>query len=293
MAELTLELDGLRAFMAVAEKGGFTAASETVGRSQSAVSLKIRKLEETIGKPLFVRNAHKTVLTPAGELLLGYARRLVQESDAALAHLRAPDATGTIRLGLGELFVPDHLPRVLARFKCAYPKVKLEVRVGLSTDMLIDLRAGALDLVVTNREGDERTGRVIWTEPLLWVAAKDFNMPETEPIPLVTLPSQCRYRGMALEALRKIGRTGDVVYVCTSLAGIEAALVVGSGVAIMGQSVLRRNQALRDIGQGLPTLPPCEIAAFGGTNSSKTADGMLLSFIEDSLKAIPPSQVRL
>lgn len=286
MVDFSLELDGLRAFIAVAEKGGFTAASDTIGRSQSAVSLKIRKLEEAIGKPLFIRNAHKTSLTPSGELLLGYAKRLVQESDAALAHLRAPDATGTIRLGLGELFVPDHLPWVLARFKCAYPKVKLEVRVGLSADMLTDLRAGALDLVVTNREGDEQGGRVIWTEPLLWVAAKAFDIPKTGPVPLVTLPPQCLYRRLALESLQKIGRTGDVVYVCTSLAGVEAALVVGSGIAIMGQTALCRNPALRDIGQGLPTLPPCEIAAFGGDDNQATAHRMLLGFIEDSLKAV-------
>lgn len=288
MADLAFDLDGLRTFLAVAEKGGFTAASDTVGRSQSAVSLKIRKLEETIGKPLFLRNAHKTSLTPAGELLLGYAQRLLHDSDTALAHLRAPDAAGTIRLGLGELFVPDHLPWVLARFRCAYPKVKLEVRVGLSADMLPDLRAGALDLVVTNREGDERAGRVIWTEPLLWVAAKDFNIPKTGPIPLVTLPQQCLYRRMALEALQTIGRTGDVVYVCTSLAGVEAALVVGSGIAIMGQSILCRNPALRDIGQNLPALPPCEIAVFGEADSPSTARGMLLRFIEDSLTAIYP-----
>lgn len=288
MVDLSFELDGLRAFLAVAEKGGFTAASEVVGRSQSAVSLKIRKLEEIIGKPLFIRNAHKTILTPTGELLLGYARRLVQDSEAALAHLRAPDATGTIRLGLGELFVPDHLPWVITRFKCAYPKVKLEVRVGLSADMLVDLRAGALDLVVANREGDEQGGRVIWTEPLLWGGARDFKMPETGPIPLVTLPSQCVYRRMALEALRKIGRVGDVVYVCTSLAGVEAALVAGSGIAIIGQSVLCRNPELRDIGKGLPPLPACEIAAFGGEGSQETALGMLLSYIEDSLKAIRP-----
>lgn len=288
MADLAFDLDGLRTFLAVAEKGGFTAASDTVGRSQSAVSLKVRKLEETIGKPLFLRNAHKTSLTPAGELLLGYAQRLLHDSDTALAHLRAPDAAGTIRLGLGELFVPDHLPWVLARFRCAYPKVKLEVRVGLSADMLPDLRAGALDLVVTNREGDERAGRVIWTEPLLWVAAKDFNIPKTGPIPLVTLPQQCLYRRMALEALQTIGRTGDVVYVCTSLAGVEAALVVGSGIAIMGQSILCRNPALRDIGQNLPALPPCEIAVFGEADSPSTARGMLLRFIEDSLTAIYP-----
>lgn len=288
MVDSSFGLDGLRAFIAVAEKGGFTAASDAVGRSQSAVSLKIRKLEGVVGKSLFIRNAHKTTLTPAGELLLGYAKRLTQEADAALAHLRAADATGTIRLGLGELFVPEHLPRVLARFKCAYPKVKLEVRVGLSADMLADLRAGALDLVVTNREGNERAGRVIWTEPLLWVAAKDFTLPDSGPIPLVTLPPQCLYRRMALDALERMGRRGDVVYVCTSLAGVEAALVVGSGIAIMGQSVLCRNPAVRDIGQTLPALPPCEIAVFGATASPKTARGMLLCFIEDSLKMASP-----
>ena len=288
MVDLSFDLDGLRAFLAVAEKGGFTAAADIVGRSQSAVSLKIRKLEAAVGKPLFVRNAHKTILTPAGDLLLCYARRLIHDSDTALAHLRAPDAAGTIRLGLGELFVPEHLPWVLARFKCAYPNVKLEVRVGLSADMLPDLRAGALDLVVTNREGDERTGRVIWTEPLLWVAAKDFIMPEAGPIPLVTLPPQCLYRRMALDALHEIGRTGDVVYACTSLAGVEAALVVGSGIAIMGQSVLCRNPGLKDIGQTLPQLPPCQIAVFGEIDNPETARGMLLSFIEDSLKALTP-----
>jgi DNA-binding transcriptional LysR family regulator len=94
---LQLELDGLRAFLAVVEHGGFTAAAEHVGRTQSAVSLKIRKLEEALGKPVFVRNAHRTALTPAGELLLGYARGLVEESEVALAHVRAPDAVGTIR----------------------------------------------------------------------------------------------------------------------------------------------------------------------------------------------------
>ncbi|MCQ9156478.1 LysR family transcriptional regulator, partial [Acidomonas methanolica] len=172
-----MELDELRAFLAVAEQGGFTAAADRIGRTQSAVSLKIRKLENTLGKTLFVRNAHRTALTPAGELLVGYARRLVRESDAALAHLRAPDTTGAIRLGIGELFVPEHLPRILTRFRRAHPAVRLEVQVGLSADLLRELRAGTLDLVVANREGDGRGGRVIWTEPLRWIASDDFDFP--------------------------------------------------------------------------------------------------------------------
>jgi DNA-binding transcriptional LysR family regulator len=285
VSKLNLELDGLRAFLAVAEKGGFTAAAYSVGRTQSAVSLKIRKLEDTLGKPLFVRNAHRTVLTPAGELLLGYARRLVRDSDVALAHLRAPEATGAIRLGIGELFVPGHLPRILTRFRRSHPKVRLDVRVGLSADLLRDLRAGTLDLVVANREGEETGGRVIWTEPLRWVAAEDFEMPDSGPVPIVALPPQCPYRRMAVDALAAIGREAEVTYACTSLAGVEAALTAGSGVAIVDQSSLSRNPGLKDIGQDLPSLPVCQIAVFGEAIAPQGAPAALIHFIEDSLVA--------
>lgn len=280
---LQLDLDGLRAFLAVVEHGGFTAAAEHVGRTQSAVSLKIRKLEEALGKPVFVRNAHRTALTPAGELLLGYARRLVEESEAALAHVRAPDAVGTIRLGLGELFLPDHLPRVLVQFRRHHPRVKLDVRVGLSADLLRDWRAGSLDLVVANREGDEKGGRVVATEPLRWIAAKDYDPPRDGVVPLVALPAHCVYRQIAIDALRGIGRTGDVIYTCTSLAGAEAALAAGAGVAVLGRSSLHRNRGLRDVSNALSKLPDYEIAIFGERPDTTTVEAALVRMIEDSL----------
>lgn len=284
MATTQLELDSLRAFLAIADQGSFTAAAGSVGRTQSAVSLKIRKLEEALGKPLFLRNAHRTTLTPAGELLLGHARRLVRDSDAAIAHLRAAEAAGAIRLGIGELFVPDHLPRVLTRFRRTHPKVRLEVQVGLSADLLKEMRAGALDLVVANREGDDDTaGRVLWTEPLRWVAAQDFEWSEDGPVQLVALPAQCTYRRMAIDALAGIGRTSEVVYACTSLLGVESAIAAGAGVAILGQSSLRRNPGLRDIGQNLPLLPDCRIAIFGEAGADHDAAHALIRFIEDSL----------
>jgi DNA-binding transcriptional LysR family regulator len=283
MATTQLELDSLRAFLAIADKGSFTAAAGSVGRTQSAVSLKIRKLEDALGKPLFFRNAHRTELTPAGELLLGYARRLVRDSDAAVAHLRAPEATGAIRLGIGELFVPDHLPRVLTRFRRTHPRVRLEVQVGLSADLLKEMRAGALDLVVASRDSDDMGGRVVWTEPLRWVAATDFEWSEEGPVQLVALPAQCPYRRMAIDALAGMGRTSEVVYACTSLLGVEAAIAAGSGLAILGQSSLLRNPGLRDIGHHLPPLPVCQIAVFGDATGIHDAGGALIRFIEDSL----------
>ncbi|WP_250501234.1 LysR substrate-binding domain-containing protein [Caballeronia sp. GAWG1-5s-s] len=280
-----LDLDSLRTFLAIADGGSFTAAAASVGRTQSAISLKIRKLEEALDKQLFERNAHRTTLTPAGELLLGYARRLVRDSDAALAHLRASEATGTIRLGIGELFVPDHLPRVLTRFRQAHPKVRLEVQVGLSADLLEHMRSGALEVVVANREGDERGGRVVWTEPLRWVAADDFELGNSGPVPLVALPPQCAYRRMAIDALASVGRPADVVYACTSLLGVEAAIAAGSGLAILGQSSLARNPGLRDLSPHLPPLPACEIAVYGEAANNGRALRALIQFIEDSLRS--------
>jgi DNA-binding transcriptional LysR family regulator len=115
----------------------------------------------------------------------------------------------------------------------------------------LDSTARALDLVVANREGDETGGRVIWTEPLRWVAAEDFEMPTQGAIPLVALPPLCPYRRMAIDALSATGNDSEVIYACTSLAGVEAALAAGAGVAILDQSALSRNPRLADIGRGL------------------------------------------
>ncbi len=278
-----LELDHLRAFLAVVDSGGFTAACGSVGRTQSAVSLKIRKLESILGKAVFIRNAHRIVLTPTGEMLLGYARRLVQESDEVLDRLLETETSEPVRLGLAELVAPDHLPRVLTRFRRAYPRVTLDVQIGLAADLLKGLRRGALDLVIANREGDEWDGRAICAAPLHWVAAGDYELPATGPVPLVTFPSQCSYRQLAIAALQTVGRASKVVCTCTSLAGVEAAVQAGLGLAVLGRSSLRGGrQPMRDVGRGLPPLPDCEIAIFGERAMRGSATPALATIIEES-----------
>ncbi|MBB2200504.1 LysR family transcriptional regulator [Gluconacetobacter tumulisoli] len=285
-----LDLEDLKIFLAVVDGGGFTAAARRVGRTQSAVSLRVRKLEGLIGRPLFTRNAHSTIPTPAGEMLEGHARDLLDRSRSALRRLRGPETAGTVRLGLGEVFVPDCLPRVLARFRHAYPGVTLEVQVGLAADLLTRLEAGGLDLVLANREdGQTVPGRVVWREPLCWIAGRAY--PHAMPpfaadgaLEFVTLPPQCCYRRIACTLLRAAGRQVRIVYSCSTVAGVEAALEAGWGVAVLGRSSLQRCRGLRDVGAGLPPLPSCEIAIFGERHDNGPALGELVRFMEDALR---------
>src|SRR5438552_1939676 len=132
---LNLDIDLLRSFAAVADTGSFTAAGELVARSQSAVSVQIRRLEEAVGQSVFERTSRSLALTPSGETLLAYARRILDLNDESIRRIAEPPVSGVIRLGITEYFVPSDLPQILKRFVAAYPGVELEVRMGLSRDL--------------------------------------------------------------------------------------------------------------------------------------------------------------
>src|SRR6476661_7990963 len=142
MRTANLDIDLLRTFAAVADSGSFTAAAELVARTQSAVSVQIKRLEEILGRKVFERTSRSLALTPAGETLLGYARRILELNDESVRRIAEPPVTGVIRLGITEYFVPTELPRLLGRFAAAYPGVELEVRMGLSRDLRESMTAG-------------------------------------------------------------------------------------------------------------------------------------------------------
>lgn len=256
------DLESLRTFLAVLDAGGFTAAGQRLARTQSAVSLKIQKLEQVMGAPLFVRGPRQLALTAAGERLVAPARQLLAQSEALWLQVCGDQAEGVIRLGLGELFVPDHLPAVLQRFVQAFPRITLEVSVGLAADLLRQQAMGGLDLVLANREPGQSGGRRVWTEPLRWLAAEGSAWPRSQALPLLVLPADCMYRRLAIDSLGRAGRSWRVALTSSSLAGVEAAAAAGLGVAVLGRSSLQRHPLLRDLGSELPELPDCEIALF-------------------------------
>lgn len=281
----SLDPDCLRAFAAVARSGSFTRAGETLFRSQSAISLQIRRLEERLGERLFRRSARRVTLTPAGERLNVYATRLLALQEETLAAFRDPDISGVVRLGTPEDFATSHLPGALARFARAYPKVQLEVECDLTLSLVDRFRAGRLDVALIKREpAATLEGHRVWREPLVWVGRDPGALcPAGEAVPLVVNPEPCVYRKRAFDALYRAGRRPRAAYVCGSLAGSLAAVRAGLGITVLPRDMAPPDLAT-DHGETLPLLDDTEIVLVTAADASASAR-RLADFLEDELEA--------
>ncbi len=275
-----LDLDLLRCFVMVAEQGGFTAAGEQLGLTQSAVSLRIKRLEEAVRRPLFQRTSRQVALTREGETLLGYARRLLALNDEAVRRLVAAPVAGRLRLGVADHFVPRGLAPLLARFARAYPDVRLEVEVGRSHDLRAKLGRGGFDLVLGKRRDGETTGRPIHTETVVWAAAPDWEAPTGRPLPLALLPEGCMFRERALTALGRAGLAFEPVFTCDSLLGLAAAAQAGFALTVLGRGGFP--PGLAEV-PGLPSLGVVEMAVFGDPEGRNPVVEPLVGFIRESL----------
>jgi DNA-binding transcriptional LysR family regulator len=261
MSKRNLDIDLLRCFTTIAEEGSFTRAGERLGRTQSTISLQVKRLEEQVGCSLFSRTPRSLRLTQEGERLLGPARELLRLNDVTLAQLTEPEVAGSIRLGVPEDFATAHLPQVLAAFTEAHPLVELEVTCDLTLNLLERFRSSHFDLVIVKREPKEPlTGVQVWREPLLWVAREGFPLREFDVLPLVVSPQPCVYRKRATTALDSVGRRWRIAYTSTSLAGAQAAVRAGLGVTVLPREMIPPTLAPVGEDQGLPQLYDAEIA---------------------------------
>lgn len=258
----TVDLDLLRAFVAVVECNGFSQAAERLLRGQSAVSLQIKRLEERLGVRLLERSPRHVALTAEGELILDHARRMLALNDELLARVREPELAGVVRLGAPEDFATSHLPRVLARFARSHPRVALEMTCELTMEVLDRFHAGGLDLALVKREpSGPISGIRVWREPLVWVAADRAVLDGGGPVPLVVSPRPCVYRKRVTDALEAMGRSWRIAYTCGSLAGNHAAVRAGLGLTVLPKDMVPSDlSVLDDPGFGLPELPDTEIA---------------------------------
>lgn len=268
-----LDIDVLRSFVTIAETGGFTRAGDQLGRTQSAISLQIKRLEEIIGQPVFERSSRSLSLTGSGERLLSHARQILRLNDAALADLMEPDIAGVVRLGVPEDFATVHLPGVLAAFTDAHPRVDLEVTCDLTLNLLDRFNSGDFDLVLVKREpGAPTRGVRVWREPLVW-AGRDRAAapPDDQVVALVASPQPCVYRKRAIEALEAKGRRWRVAYTSTSLTGAQAAVKAGLGLTVLPREMVPSSLSPLGRDSGLPELDETEIALIEAPNASLTA----------------------
>ena len=251
-----LETDLIRTFVAISETGSFTRAAKRVFRTPSAVSMQIKKLEETLGRPLFLREGRRVSLTPDGEALLGDGRRLLRLNEEAVSRFIAPAIEGSISFGAPDDFGTRFLPDILCRFASSHPLVEVNVVVGPSVDLQARFDAGALDLaLVTAGSGDDRPrqGEIVYTEPLQWVGLKGGIAHESDPLPLALAGPSCAWRAAALAALDGVGRRYRVAYTSEHCTGQMAALLADLAVAPFPASLVA--PPLRRLGDG-EALPP-------------------------------------
>ncbi|MCW2240139.1 LysR substrate-binding domain-containing protein [Azospirillum canadense] len=278
-----LEIDLLRAFVAVAETGSFTAAAEVVGRSQSAVSQKVLRLEEILQRRVFDRTSRSLSLTRDGERLLVAARQMLEFNDAVVRDLRETPAGGILRLGISEDFIPKELPKLLSRFSRLYPRTQIDLMTGLSCALLEAYDNGRLDAVIAKKDGTAQRGRVIWREPLVWMASADYQLDFTKPARLVMLPSPCTYRDLMVSTLDSVRREWEVACTASSLMGIQAAVAGGLGVTVLGRSFVQDGMQILSAPQHWPALPMTEITVVGEEGNASDLVRPLVTFLAESL----------
>jgi DNA-binding transcriptional LysR family regulator len=257
-----MELELLRSFIAVADCGGFHRAAEQLNLTQSTVSQQIKRLELETKRPLFRRTTRTVALTDDGEMLLGDARRLLQLEEAARHRLTAPRLSGTVRLGANEEVASGSLPSALGRFAGLHPDVKLEVQIGVSSEMIEQLDAGRLDVVFAKRPLGSSRGRLVWREPLVWAASESFDLVPGAALPLALYREHSVSRDAALTALRASELVWQIVYTSPSLTGVRAAALAGLAITPLPASAVIGGLRSLGVEAGLPPLPDLEFTIF-------------------------------
>ena len=254
---MNLQIDYLRTFIALVETKGFTKAGIQVNRSQSAVSMQIKRLEDEVGKKLFERIGKTVKLTAEGNILIKYALRIVNEHDDAIRALSKPDLEGFIRFGSPEHYTVGILPKLLAQFASTYPDVLVEMRCENSDIIKSAVDKGELDVGICTQISEG--GQVISHDPVVWVADPEFILQKHKTLSLAVFEDDCIFRTWAIEALEKSGIEYRIVYVSRSISGLIDAVRAGFAIAPIIRSNAPSDLKIMGLENGLPVLPVSNI----------------------------------
>jgi len=259
-----LNMDVLRTFVTGLELGSFSKAAKRLGRSQSAISTQLRRLEEQVGKPILEKSGRGLSLTTAGECLLSYAKRILELNDEAIDGLRDGEAEGWVRLGIPQDFAEGWLTGLLGRFARAHPKVRVEVRAEQNVLLIERIRDGELDLALAwGADNDGIRVERLLDLPMVWIGRPDWDGPKrlgSEPLPLIAFEPPCVFRSAGIAALDQAGVGWRLSFTSPSLAGLWAATEAGLGVTLRTTIALPRSLAvLKPASSGLPVLPKVQL----------------------------------
>jgi DNA-binding transcriptional LysR family regulator len=270
-----LQIDWLRSFVAAVDAGSLSGAALEVSRSQSAVSMQIRKLEAAVGAPVLLRGPRQFRLTPQGRTLLAHARRMLDLQAEAHAALRGEDVSGLVRLGVPDDYASKYLTPVLRRFARRHGGVEIHLDCEQSTSLIPRVAAGDLDLALISRD-HARRGTLLFHEPMAWVGSPEFDTWRRDPLPIAVYEPASLGRRSALDSLAVQGRRYKVVYNSSNLAGQVAAVESGLAVAALTQCSAPAHLEILGLAHGLAPMAPMQVAVYRSraSRNSRAVDGL-------------------
>lgn len=280
---ILLDIDQLRTFIAIVECGSFTKAADMVFKTQSAVSMQMKRLEERVGKAIFERDGRASKLTEDGERLLDYARRIVKLNMDAVAAFSDTELTGRVRLGVPDDYADRYLPEIMARFSQSNPRVEVTI-VCEPTPMLVDrIMASDLDLAIITHVEHRGPAEFIRHERLLWVTSSRHAIHEENPLPLALGRPTCNWRQAGTERLEAAGRAYRVLYSSWNSTAVGAVVIAGLAVSILPESAIRPGMRVLGPSDGFPPLPSCKIGLLRNWRERTALADALAGMIVQSL----------
>ena len=284
MVAINLPTDVLRSFLAVIDLGSFTKAGQLLGRTQPAISLQIRKLEELVGMTLMDTSGRNVALTREGERLARYSRQLLAMNDEIVARLQHKETTGSLRVGLPNDYAVAFFQKALANFSKLNQDVEMSIQCDTSECLLSMFEKDELDIVVAMFDGAPPPGVIYtWAERPIWVAGGDFDAESKTTIPIAAHPDGCHYRDRMIRSLDQIGKRWRITFCSQGINGLQLAVQSGFGVTALTRRTLMRGMRVLTESDGFPPLPDIHVGMFFKNTGASTAALLLVNHIMKSL----------
>ncbi|MBV9076436.1 MAG: LysR family transcriptional regulator [Methylobacteriaceae bacterium] len=286
-----LDVDQLRTFVAIADTGSFTRAADIVHKTQSAVSMQMKRLEERIGRPIFARDGRGSRLTEDGERLLDYARRIVRLNTECVSAFADANLVGRVCFGLPDDYADRYLPDILASFSRSNPRAEVTVLCEPTEHLRERVADGSLDLAIITQIDGRGDSEIVRTEQLLWVTSSRHAVHDENPLPLALDRGGCEWRRLAADALDSIGRPYRVAYLSWNATALGAAVAAGLAVAVLPESALKAGMRVLGARDGFPALPSCRIGLIQSTREQNPLADALADQIRQSLDNLGTGRV--
>jgi DNA-binding transcriptional LysR family regulator len=284
---MTFDPDLLRTFLAVAQSLSFTQAAQRLGVRQPTVSQHVRKLEEAVGRPLFIRDTRSVTLTADGEAMAGFARTILAAHEQAAGYFSGSGLRGRLRFGVSDDLALTPLPRILRDFRQLYPRIDLELTVAQSSALHRRLESGHLDVAFVKHDLGDGRGRLVRRDRLVWAAVQGPRLSADRPMPLVVYQAPSLSRSRAVEALERAGRPYRITCTVRGVNGILAAARAGLGVAIFARSLMPDDLVELPASADLPELGEIDLVLLTNPRAAtEPAEALTTAILSSNPKAI-------